>query len=108
MRKVLGVLIVFAIVVVGIGFLRGWFTLSSPNSAQGSNAVNVNLATDTGKIKEDAEKVKDKAAELTGSATDQPTKPGDVSVDEGRPNVTSSDQSPSKAVENSTARRSND
>jgi hypothetical protein len=61
--------------------------------SKGIDKVNVNLATDTGKIKEDAAIVKEKAAELTGSATDQPTKPGDGSNDDVRSNGTSSDQS---------------
>jgi hypothetical protein len=106
MRKVLGILIVIAIVVVAFGFYRGWFALSSPSAAAGSNEVNVNLATDTGKLKDDVAIVKDKAAELTGSATDQPAKPGDGSADEVLPSGTSPDESSSQAVEPSDARRS--
>lgn len=87
MRRLFAVLIVVAVVVVGFGFYRGWFALSSPGSDKGSNQVNVNLATDTRKIKEDAEKVKDKAAELTGSATDGPAEPAvDVRPTDSTPN----------------------
>ena len=55
------VLLVLAICVVGFGFYRGWFALSSPSPTAGSNEVNINLATDTDKMKEDAQTVKDKA-----------------------------------------------
>ena len=107
MRRLFAVLIVIAVVVVGIGFLRGWFTLSSPGSDKGSNQVNVNLATDTGKIKEDAEIVKDKAAELTGSVSDQPAKPDDGSANQVLPTNSSPDLSLPKAVETRTARGRN-
>lgn len=106
MKKVLGVLIVLAIVVVGFGFYRGWFALSSPSSAAGSNEVNVNLATDTGKIKEDAETVKDKAAELTGSATDEPADPPAQPAAELRPADASPNAEQSKAVETSAGQSS--
>ncbi len=66
MKKFLSVLIVLAVVVVGFGFYRGWFTLSSQSSAGGNDKVNINLETDSGKIKDDVEKVKDKTADLTG------------------------------------------
>lgn len=70
MRKLLAVVFVLVICVVGFGFYRGWFALSSPDPAEGSNQVNINLATDPDKMQEDAEAVKDKAAELTGGVTD--------------------------------------
>ena len=66
MKKLCAVVIVLAILVVGLGFYRGWFALSRPASDAGSSTVNINLATDTDKIKQDAEIVTDKATELTG------------------------------------------
>ncbi len=75
MRKLGAALTVLAILVVSVGFYRGWFALSSPVPDVGSSTVNVNLATDPGKMKQDAEMVKDKATELTGGVTD------DVKVD---------------------------
>ena len=66
MKKLGAVLTVLAILVVGLGFYRGWFALSRPASDAGSNKVNINLATDPDKMKQDAEMVKDKATELTG------------------------------------------
>jgi hypothetical protein len=58
-----------------VGFYRGWFALSSPASEPGSSEVNINLATDPGKMKQDVQTAKDKATELTGGLTD------DVKVD---------------------------
>ena len=55
-----------ALGVVGPGFYRGWFVLSSHSRDTGSHKVDVNLTVDPDKMKEDAESVKDKANELTG------------------------------------------
>ena len=66
MKKLGVVLIAIAILVVGLGFYRGWFALSRPAPDAGSNKVNINLATDPDKMKQDAQAVKDKATELTG------------------------------------------
>jgi hypothetical protein len=66
LKRLGAMLAVVVLVVVGVGFYRGWFTLSNPRPAAGSSQLNVNLATDTDKMKQDAKSVKDKAAELTG------------------------------------------
>jgi hypothetical protein len=70
MKKLLIVVLVLAICVVGFGFYRGWFALSSPDS-EGGDRVNINLATDTGKMQDDADAVRDKAAELTGNSAEE-------------------------------------
>lgn len=70
MRRLGAVLIVIVLLVVGLGFYRGWFALSRPAPEAGSETVNINLATDPGKIKQDAQAVKDKATELTGGVTE--------------------------------------
>ena len=70
MKTLSAVLIVIAILVVGVGFYRGWFALSRPAPNAGSNTVNINLATDPDKMKQDAHAIKDKATELTGGVTD--------------------------------------
>lgn len=88
MRTILAVLFVLAICVVGFGFYRGWFALSSPSPPDGSNKVNVNLATDTDKIKDDAKAAKDKAVELTGNAEDDSEKPVDRTAEKVPPNQT--------------------
>ena len=86
MRKLLAVVLVLVVCVVGFGFYRGWFALSSPDPAGGSNEVNINLATDPDKMKEDAEAVKDKAAELTGNNGQGDAGPADRPTDEVQPN----------------------
>jgi hypothetical protein len=70
MRRLGAVFIVIVLLVVGLGFYRGWFALSQPAPTAGSDAVNINLATDPGKMKQDAKMVTDKATELTGGVTD--------------------------------------
>ena len=70
MKRLGAVLAVLVILVVALGFYRGWFALSRPASDAGSNQVNINLAADPDKMKQDAQAVKDKATELTGGVTD--------------------------------------
>ena len=86
MKKLLIVVLVLAIGVVGFGFYRGWFALSSPDS-EGGDRVNINLATDTGKMQDDADAVKDKAAELTGHSEETPrSAPDDNARPDDEPN----------------------
>jgi hypothetical protein len=73
-------LIVLAMVVVGVGFYQGWFALSSSRQAE-SQKVDVHLTVDPEKVKEDAEKVKDKTKELTGKATEGAKDLGDRARD---------------------------
>ena len=70
MKKLGAVLAVLVILVVGVGFYRGWFALSRPASDAESNKVNINLAADPDKMRQDAQAVKDKATELTGGVTE--------------------------------------
>ena len=70
MKKFIAVVTVLAILIVGVGFYRGWFALSRPAPEARSNVVNINLATDPDKMKQDARAVKDKATELTGGVKD--------------------------------------
>jgi len=70
MNRLFAFLIVVVICVAGIGFYRSWFTVSSPSPNAESHKVNINLTVDPDKVKADAETVKDKAAELTGQATE--------------------------------------
>ena len=85
-RNVLVLLLVLTVGVVGFGFYRGWFVLSSPSPATGSNEVNINLATDTDKMREDAETVKDKATELTDKVTEKASEPADQEPDKAKAN----------------------
>lgn len=69
MKRICSLLIVLTVIVVSIGFYRGWFSVSGSREAV-SHKVDVNLSVDTVKVKADAETVKDKAAELTGKTTE--------------------------------------
>ena len=79
MRRLSVVLVAIAILVVGLGFYRGWFAVSRSAPDDGSNKVNINLAADPDKMKQDAETVKDKATELTGGVTDDVKADGQAS-----------------------------
>ncbi len=68
-RNFINVLIILTLCVVGFGFYRGWFALSSPSPATGSHQVNVKLTVDPDKMKSDAELVERKTTESTGKAT---------------------------------------
>ncbi len=76
MRTLIAVLFVLALVVVGVGFFRGWFTVSTPAAKEG-NKVNVNLEVDRDKMQDDADKVKRKASELTDKVSGGDKKPVD-------------------------------
>ena len=65
MKRFCSLLIVLVIGVAGIGYYRGWFTVSGSREAV-SHKVDVNLTVDPDKVKADAQTVKDKASELTG------------------------------------------
>jgi hypothetical protein len=64
------VLILIGILVVGVGFYRGWFVLSNPAPDAGSDKVNINLAADPAKVKQDAEIVRDEATKMTSGVTE--------------------------------------
>ena len=69
MKRFCSCLIVLAIIVISLGFYRGWFSVSGGREAV-SHKVDVNLTVDPDKVKADAETVKDKANELTGKTTE--------------------------------------
>jgi len=70
MKRLFAVLVVLVICVVGIGFFRSWFTVTSPSSDTASHKVNVSVTVDPEKIKADAKTVKEKAVDLAGQATE--------------------------------------
>ena len=65
MKRFCSLLIVLVIGVAGLGFYRGWFTVSESREAV-SHKVDVHVTVDPDKVKADAQTVKDKASELTG------------------------------------------
>ena len=76
-NRLFPVLIVVVLLVIGFGFYRGWFAMSSSNADKGSNKVNVNLTMDGDKMQEDATAVQNKTAELTGGAKKETSEPVD-------------------------------
>ena len=64
------VLVVLVLCTAVVGVYRGWFSLSSRGRNPASNKVSVSLTVDPEKMKDDAEKVKEKTTELTGKVTD--------------------------------------
>lgn len=84
MRRFRPFLIVLVVIVISLGFYRGWFTVSGSREAV-SHKVDVNLTVDTDKVKADAESVKDKAKELTGKTTDAATDFGKPARDNTKP-----------------------
>jgi len=69
MKRFCSLLTLLAVIVVSVGFYRGWFSVSGSREPV-SHKVDVNLTVDPDKVKEDAETVKAKAAELTGKPTE--------------------------------------
>jgi hypothetical protein len=69
MKKICSVLTLLTVIVVSVGFYRGWFSMSGSREAV-SHKVDVNLTVDPHKVKEDAEAVKDKAKDLAGRGAD--------------------------------------
>ena len=69
MRSLLSLLVVTVLVLVVVGFFRGWFTLSG--DGRGTESSKVTLTVDTDKVKEDAEKAKDKTAEFSGKVKEE-------------------------------------
>ena len=63
MRSLIKVLVVLLICLVGLGFYRGWFTLSTRDHDVNDNKVNVNMSVDEGKMKSDVKKAKEKVKE---------------------------------------------
>jgi hypothetical protein len=63
MRTLIKLVIVAAICVGGIGWWRGWFTVSKQNPSPDGNTVDMNLSVDKRKIKSDVREVKKKIKE---------------------------------------------
>ena len=68
MKRLGSVLVAITILIVGVGFYRGWFAVSHPAADPGTNKVNINLAANPDKMKQDAKIVTDKASALTGGS----------------------------------------
>ena len=75
MRRTFAVLLVLVVLVVAVGFYRGWFSVTS-HSGENSKDVDVNLKVDKGQIKQDAEELKQEAVDLLGKVKEQTTGSG--------------------------------
>lgn len=80
MNRAFAVLVVVVLLLIGVGFYRGWFALSSP-ADQDSNKVNVSLTVDGDKVQEDADAVKEKTTELTDRLTGGEQSPSEQAAD---------------------------
>lgn len=69
MKKLIFVVLVLLVCVVGFGFYRGWFSLSSSSPGMGSDKVNINLTVDPDKMKADTKMSKSKTIEPTAPVT---------------------------------------
>lgn len=63
MRSLVKVLIVLVVILIAIGFYRGWFGFSRSVSDQEGNKVEVKMSVDKGKIKSDVSKAEEKVKE---------------------------------------------
>ncbi len=63
MRRFSSFVLILLVLVVCVGFLRGWFSVSSNKELLGDN-VDVRLKMDSGKMKQDANAVEQKTKEL--------------------------------------------
>jgi hypothetical protein len=62
MLKFLGVLVVLAVIVLGVGYYLGWFQFST---ASGGGKAGISMEVDKDKIKADEEKAQEKLKDLT-------------------------------------------
>ncbi len=68
MRKFLGTLVLLAAVVVGVGWMRGWFDI---NTQSVDDETNIEFRIDKEKIKQDAEAAKEKAREIASPSGEE-------------------------------------
>ena len=66
MKRLRAVLIAMTILVVCLGFYRGWFAFSPSAPDTGSKKVSITLDANPDKMKEDAKIVTARARQLTG------------------------------------------
>ena len=72
MVKLIGFLALIAVLVAGVGYQRGWFTVSTTESSPGHTDISVRLNNE--KIKADAKRAEDaahKAVDAAGKKVEQ-------------------------------------
>ncbi|MCE9527382.1 MAG: hypothetical protein K8R36_15165 [Planctomycetales bacterium] len=75
MRRTFAALLVLVVLVVAVGFYRGWFSVTSHSEESGKD-VDVHLRVDKGQIAQDAKEVKEEAVDLLGKVKAQTTGSG--------------------------------
>src|SRR5690349_17353284 len=76
--------IILLVIIIAVGFYRGWFALSGGREAE-SRKVDVHLTVDPDKAKQDAKAVKEAAKDLTEKAREKATDSGDQSKEDPAP-----------------------
>ena len=74
MRKLLGTLTILILIIVGVGFYRGWFGVATHDQP---GQTNVEITVDKEKIRQDAEAASEKARELA----DQSKSPNETAAE---------------------------
>jgi hypothetical protein len=75
MKRTFAVLFVLVVLVVAVGFYRGWFSVTSHSSESGKD-VDVHLRVDKSQMDQDAEDVKQEAVDLLDKVKEQTTGSG--------------------------------
>jgi hypothetical protein len=70
-RAFLKAVLALLFVLIAVGFYRGWFAVSSRGRDARGSKVNINLTVDRDKVQEDAETVKNKAAQFAGEVSEE-------------------------------------
>ncbi len=65
MRKLLGTLTILILIIVGVGFYRGWFGVAADDQP---GQTNVEITVDKERIKQDAEAASEKAREFANQS----------------------------------------
>lgn len=65
--RFLGFIFILAVILAGVGYYQGWFTVSTVNAGSGNE---VQVGVDTGKIGDDAHAAADRLSELSAEAVE--------------------------------------
>lgn len=77
MRRILAAVLILAMVAIGLGFYRGWLSLSHSERNEESRKVDVNLTVDGDKLQGDVEAMKQSATETADKIKEGTQKIGD-------------------------------
>jgi hypothetical protein len=72
MRALVSVCVVVLVVLVAVGFYRGWFALSGPARDPDGNRINVGLTVDPAKASADAAEARDAVSDAAGQGRTEP------------------------------------